>query len=225
MKLDKDFFNRPTLQVSRDLLGKFMVRVHRGRPIAGMITETEAYIGPRDMAAHSRFHKGRKPQKWQPKFEDLLRPHVGENAKEHFMKWAATGAKITPRTIAEYLDGGTIYIYLVYGMYWNMNLSTAGPGIPECVLLRAAVPVSPKTGELDRKRYELADGPGKLCKYFRTDKSFYAESVCDSNRIWLEDGGVVVPERRILKGPRIGIDYAGPYWMKKPWRFRVEPFN
>lgn len=155
-----------------------------------------------------------------------MRPHVGENAKEHFLKWAATGAKITPRTIAEYLDGGTIYIYLVYGMYWNMNLSTAGPGIPECVLLRAVVPVDEKkkgSPELRWDRYKLSNGPGKMCNYLKTDKTFYAENICDSKRIWLEDRGGRIDPKKIKKGPRVGIDYAGPHWAAKPWRFLVEP--
>jgi DNA-3-methyladenine glycosylase len=52
-RLDRDAFNRPTLRVARDLLGKFLVRDGAGRRLAAMIAETEAYKGPRDRASHA----------------------------------------------------------------------------------------------------------------------------------------------------------------------------
>ena len=55
MRLKKDFYNRPTLKVAQDLLGKFLVRKIKDRKIAAMITETEAYIGEKDLASHARF--------------------------------------------------------------------------------------------------------------------------------------------------------------------------
>jgi len=48
-----DFFNRPTLLVARELLGKFLVRKINGRIISGRITEVEAYIGSKDKASHA----------------------------------------------------------------------------------------------------------------------------------------------------------------------------
>jgi len=54
--------------------------------------------------------------------------------------------KITPRNKAEYLIGGHIYIYLVYGMYWQFNISTSFEGKPECVLIRALEPINEKVG-------------------------------------------------------------------------------
>ncbi|MDO8521235.1 MAG: DNA-3-methyladenine glycosylase [bacterium] len=51
--LHKTFFNRPTLTVARELLGKFLVRKVGRKTIAGMITEVEAYVGPKDRASHA----------------------------------------------------------------------------------------------------------------------------------------------------------------------------
>ena len=51
--LKADFFNRSTPLVARDLIGKFLVRVHDGKKEARMITETEAYHGFRDKASHA----------------------------------------------------------------------------------------------------------------------------------------------------------------------------
>lgn len=171
-RLKRPFFIRPTLTVSKELLGKFLVRRIGRKKLVGKIVETEAYIGPEDRASHA------------------------------FL------GKITPRNKTEYLEGGHIYIYLCYGMYWQMNITTARKGKPECVLIRALE--SPE-----------ATGPGKLCKWLQLDKSFAGEDLCKPKRIWLENRGVKIKKSQIVAAPRIGIDYAGQ-WAKKPWRFYIK---
>lgn len=56
-KLGQQFYRRPTLQVARDLIGKVLVRNLAGGRASGVIVETEAYIGPDDLACHAS--KGR----------------------------------------------------------------------------------------------------------------------------------------------------------------------
>jgi DNA-3-methyladenine glycosylase len=51
--LPLSFFRRPTIRVAKDLLGKFIVRQYRGKTIALMITEVEAYDGHDDLASHA----------------------------------------------------------------------------------------------------------------------------------------------------------------------------
>jgi DNA-3-methyladenine glycosylase len=225
-RLDRGFFNQPTLQVAQDLLGKLLVRSYRGRLIAGVINETEAYLGPADRAAHSYLHPEKAPQRWQRKFEPLIGRHTDEHPQSVFTRWATSLAKITPRNIAEYLEGGHVYIYQVYGMHWQLNLSTAGEGLPECVLIRSVIPVRELPGgryETNEQLLSRTNGPGKLCEYFRLDKSFYAEDVTVSDRLWVEDIGATFPRRALERGPRIGINYAGEEWAAKPWRFLVKP--
>ena len=123
--------------------------------------------------------------------------------------------KVTPRNRVEYEEGGHVYIYLVYGMYWQLNIITSRAGKPECVLIRAL--------EVRGGDKNVASGPGKLCRYLQLDKSFYGEDLTRSKRIWIEDRGEIVRPARIEKTPRIGIDYAGPYWSQKKWRFLVKP--
>lgn len=130
----------------------------------------------------------------------------------------AFGGKKTLRNLAEYMKGGHIYIYLVYGMYWQLNFSTSKMGKPECVLIRAL-----DLG--DKAKNKSVNGPGKLCRYMKLDKSFYGEDLIKSRRIWMEDRGEVLPKSSVGRSPRIGIDYAGPYWSKIKWRFFVKGKN
>ena len=59
--LERNFYIRDTLDVARDLLGKYLVREHEGELLAGRITETEAYIGAIDKACHA--YGGRKTER------------------------------------------------------------------------------------------------------------------------------------------------------------------
>ena len=52
-KLPRAFYDRDTITVARELLGKHLVRVERGVERVGRIAEVEAYLGPHDLAAHS----------------------------------------------------------------------------------------------------------------------------------------------------------------------------
>lgn len=52
-QLAREFFHKPALSVARRILGKFLVRRRRGKTLALMITEVEAYDGPRDKASHA----------------------------------------------------------------------------------------------------------------------------------------------------------------------------
>jgi DNA-3-methyladenine glycosylase len=55
--LDRAYFNRPTLDVARSLIGKYLIRDNGQRLLAGKIVEVEAYVGPEDKACHAS--KGR----------------------------------------------------------------------------------------------------------------------------------------------------------------------
>ncbi len=59
-RLERPFFNRPTLQVARELLGARLVRLEGGERTAGIIVEAEAYIGEEDLGCHA--HVGLTPR-------------------------------------------------------------------------------------------------------------------------------------------------------------------
>jgi DNA-3-methyladenine glycosylase len=58
--LPRSFYSRSTLQVAEDLIGKVLVRNFDGRRLSGRIVETEAYVGPHDLACHAS--KGHTPR-------------------------------------------------------------------------------------------------------------------------------------------------------------------
>lgn len=135
------------------------------------------------------------------------------------------GGKITERSKTEYLVGGHIYIYLCYGMYWQLNITTEKEGKPECVLIRALEPTElpepiESTNQIAKIK-NLANGPGKLCRWLKLDKSFNAEDLTVSNKIWIEDRGIKISPKDIVSAKRIGIDYADE-WKEKLWRFYIK---
>jgi len=58
--LQRNFYNRPTLAVARELIGARLVRLLDGVKLVGFITETEAYIGEEDLGCHAK--AGRTPR-------------------------------------------------------------------------------------------------------------------------------------------------------------------
>jgi DNA-3-methyladenine glycosylase len=111
----------------------------------------------------------------------------------------------TQRTEIMYHEGGKIYVYFVYGMYWMLNFVTGEKDEPQAALIRGI---------------EGFNGPGKLTRAMGIDRSYYGEDLTTSARIWVEDRGLS-PD--ILTGKRIGIEYAGAFWKNKPWRFYMLP--
>lgn len=111
----------------------------------------------------------------------------------------------TARTEVMFHDGGVIYVYFVYGMYWMLNFVTGIQGEPSAVLIRGI---------------NQTFGPGKAGRILQLDRSFYGENLESSDRLWVED-----TNRRDFKfssHPRIGIHYAGEPWQSLPWRFRLQ---
>lgn len=107
----------------------------------------------------------------------------------------------TPRTEIMFRQGGRVYVYLIYGMYWMLNLVTGQEGNPSAVLIRGI---------------EGFSGPGLVGRALQLDRSFYGEDLATSSRIWVEDAE---PVSEIKISKRINIKYSGVEWENKPWRF------
>jgi DNA-3-methyladenine glycosylase len=107
----------------------------------------------------------------------------------------------TPRTEVMFQQGGAVYVYLIYGQYWLLNLVTGFEGDASAVLIRGV---------------EGFSGPGRVGRELQLDRSFYGESLIDSPRIWVEEAESV---SEFKTSKRIGIEYAGEEWAGKLWRF------
>jgi len=107
----------------------------------------------------------------------------------------------TPRTEVMFGQGGAVYVYLIYGQYWLLNIVTGNEGDASAVLIRGI---------------EGFPGPGRVGRELQLDRSFYGENLITSSRIWLEDDE---PISEIRTSKRIGIDYSGEEWAEKLWRF------
>jgi DNA-3-methyladenine glycosylase len=110
----------------------------------------------------------------------------------------------TARTEIMYHDGGHLYVYLIYGMYWMLNIVTGAKDQPQAALIRGI---------------EGYYGPGRLTRFMGIDKSFNGENLLISNRLWLEQGPALSSYDSL---PRIGIEYAGEPWKSKLWRFTAQ---
>lgn len=152
------------------------------------------------------------------------------------------GGKRTQRTEPMYHQGGTSYVYLIYGMYSCMNIAAMREGIPQAVLLRSVVPADEESHRrmlqlrleaLGRKREgmspekrkksldkHLADGPGKLCIAMGITRADNDVDMVESDTFYVAEGIHVAPGE-ILAGKRIGIDYAEEA-ADYLWRFYVE---
>ncbi|MCT4587517.1 MAG: DNA-3-methyladenine glycosylase [Carboxylicivirga sp.] len=110
----------------------------------------------------------------------------------------------TKRTEVMHHDGGLVYVYLIYGMYWMLNFVTGTADEPQAVLIRGVREIN---------------GPGRLGRYLKLDKSFYGEKLNESQRIWVEENSDSDFQAEIETSARIGIDYASEEWRDKKWRF------
>lgn len=123
----------------------------------------------------------------------------------------------------QYNEGGYAYIYMIYGMYYCMNIVANEENVPEVVLLRALEPLEGiplmEQRRNTNKRKALLSGPGKLCQAMEIGKDSYGTDLCE-DILYVEE-----PEQRtdfeIEASKRINIDYAGEA-KDYLWRFTIK---
>lgn len=131
----------------------------------------------------------------------------------------AFGQKRTARTETLFMEGGTSYVYLCYGIHKLFNVVTNHEGWAEAVLIRAVEPLEGEQLMVARRGsisgYNLTSGPGKLSQALGINLTFNKQSLMES-QIWIEDNGLHV--NKIITSPRIGVGYAGED-AKLNWRY------
>jgi DNA-3-methyladenine glycosylase len=180
--LPYDFYNRDTLEVAPELLGKYLIRKINGHQLVGKIVEVEAYKGSIDKGAHSYNYRR------------------------------------TPRTEVMFGPPGHAYVYLIYGMYYCLNIVTEEEGEPCAVLIRGIEPVEGEEHmavlrygkSLEEitivQRKNLTNGPGKVCKAFNITKDRNGKPLWDQG--FYVAFGDIIEDSQIIRSKRINIDYA-----------------
>ena len=109
----------------------------------------------------------------------------------------------TERTKVMYHEGGVSYVYLCYGMHSMLNVVSGLSDFPEAVLIRGV---------------EGYQGPGKLTKALKIDRSLNCEDLITSERLWIEDDGY---KAKYKTDKRVGIDYATEEYREILWRYTL----
>lgn len=115
---------------------------------------------------------------------------------------------LTPRTKVMFGPAGFSYIYLIYGMYYCLNIVTEKEGFPAAVLIR---------GVLWDQTSQHLNGPGKLCRAWQITKEHNNMNMCAMSEYFAITEGS--PPLDIQVTSRIGIKVGTEHL----WRFVVSP--
>jgi DNA-3-methyladenine glycosylase len=131
-----------------------------------------------------------------------------------------------------YGEPGHTYVYMIYGMYFCLNVVTEKKDFPAAVLIRGAEinpsPTLPlRKGE--RPVFPLSrrgtkgdlNGPGKLCRFLRIDKKLNQWDLTRGEKLWIEKCDPKFKLPKIAKSKRIGVDYA-KHCKEYLWRFYLK---
>ncbi len=190
--LGRAFYRRDTVRVARALLGQLLVSTIGGQRTAGLIVETEAYLGVNDQAAHTK--GGRRTPRVESMWQDPGTAYVFLTYGMHHLLNISTRAAGIPEAILiralQPVDG-------IDTMRSRRGLATGPPR-------------------------HLTNGPGKLCQGLAITRDHDGlDLTADPQLHLLQQRTRALPARRIAVGPRIGVDYAGAEWAPAPLRFGI----
>ena len=189
MKLQRAFYDRPTLDVAADLIGKVLVHQRRGARTSGRIVEVEAYIGESDPACHAAPGPTTRNQ---PLYGPPGFAYVYLNYGIHALVNVVTEREGNPAAVL-------------------IRALEPVEGIPTMRRRRAAAVKGRRSGGSALDVHDLCRGPGNLTMAMGIT---LAENRLDllGERLFVEDDGGR-PEQ-IVWAPRIGISVG----TDRPWR-------
>jgi DNA-3-methyladenine glycosylase len=199
--LPREFYDRPTLTVAQELLGKVLVHHTAAGVASGMIVETEAYIGEDDPACHAAPGPTRRNE---PLYGPPGIAYVYLNYGIHYLVNAVTQAEGDPAAVL-------------------IRALEPVDGIPLMMRRRAAA-----SGDI--RVNDLCRGPGNLTKALGITIAENRLDLCavparghnkpgrelTPSHLFIEDRGYVA--RDVAWGPRIGIRVA----VDRPWRCWID---
>ena len=190
--LPRAFYDRDTLTVARDLLGKHLVRRLDGAELVVRITETEAYIGAVDKACHA--YGGRRTARTETLY---ARPGTAYvyliYGMYHCLNFVTepegTAAAVLLRGV-EAVSGTDLMAYHRFGRAFDQLTAY--------------------------QRKNFLNGPGKVCRALAITRTHNGLDLTGGGELFLCDGEA--PTGEIHVGKRVGIDYAEEA-VDFPWRF------
>lgn len=192
--LDREFYNRDSLVVAKELLGKVLVREINGQKISVKIVESEAYMGITDRAAHS--YGGRRTSRVEVMYGGPGFSYVFLVYGMYYCFNIVTREAGNPQAVliraAEPIEGFDLMAQNRFKKTYNQ-------------LIKSQI-------------RSLTNGPGKLCRALQIDKSLNGEDLC-GNKLYVEEGKN--EKFNIVSSKRIGVDYAEEA-RDYLWRFYIE---
>lgn len=190
--LPRAFYDRDTLEVARDLLGKHLVRRVDGEELVVRITETEAYIGAVDKACHA--YGGRRTARTETLYAQPGTAYVYLiYGMYHCLNFVTepegTAAAVLLRGV-EAVSGTDLMAYNRFGRKFDQLTAY--------------------------QRKNFLNGPGKVCKALAVTRAHNGLDLTRGGELFLCDGEA--PAGEIHVGKRVGIDYAEEA-VDFPWRF------
>jgi DNA-3-methyladenine glycosylase len=130
----------------------------------------------------------------------------------------------TKRNEVMFWQGGHLYVYFTYGMHFCCNVVTEEEGKGCAVLIRAVEPVEniqvmQKLRDIgtSKNRYNLTNGPAKLCKAFALGRNENGTDLC-GDKIWVGKSEIRHPKSEIISSSRVGITNGSEHM----WRFYIK---
>lgn len=199
MKLEKDFYLREdVVEISRELLGKYLFTKIDGELTAGIITETEAYAGETDKASHA--YNNRRTKRTEVMFAEGGVSYVYLCYGIHHLFNVVTNFKNIPHAVL-------------------VRAIKPVEGIKTILQRRKLAYSTDITEQVLSGKKKIAGGPGTVSQALGIHTAHSGLDLTQ-NKIWIEDKGVAVKTTDITIGPRIGVDYAGED-AKLPYRFLI----
>lgn len=199
MKLEKDFYLREdVVQISRELLGKYLYTKIGGKTTAGIITETEAYAGITDKASHA--YNNRRTNRTEVMFAEGGVSYVYLCYGIHHLFNVVTNFRDEPHAIL-------------------IRAIKPAEGIKTMLERRKLEPNKTNVEQVISGKKKIAGGPGTVSQAMGIHTRHSGVDLTGST-IWIEDKGIVVKAKDIQTGPRVGVDYAGDD-AKRPYRFII----
>jgi DNA-3-methyladenine glycosylase len=192
--IERDWFERPTLELARALLGMWLVHEEPEGTTAGRIVEVEAYLGPDDRAAHS--FGGRRTPRTEAMFGPSGIAYLYRSYGIHVCFDVVSGGPGKPEAI---LVRALEPVQGVRLMCDRRKLPVNGERLPHPRL--------------------ISGGPGRLSEALHITMDQYGHPLWERPLYVAPDAAGPAP-LDIAAGPRIGIENAGEA-RAYPWRYWI----